>query len=63
MFREIRTSERISELDQQIAREEQRRLNEIFDKRIGTETEEDREFLKKYEERHKKDEFDPDERI
>lgn len=59
MFREIRTSEKITDRFEEQNRN--RRLMEIFDKRITDLTEEDRKFLEK--DCKNNDNFDPDARI
>lgn len=61
MFREIRTSERITDRERRENEERNRRLMEIFDKRITDQTEEDRKFLE--EDCGINDDFDPDARV
>lgn len=61
MFREIRSTERITDRERRENEERNRRLMEIFDKRVTDQTEEDRKFLE--EVYGTNDDFDPDARV
>ena len=58
MFREIRTSERITDRDEEVRRNE--RLMDILDKRLTKETVEE---LKNFKKNEAESTFDPDRRI